>query len=683
MRRLLAIVVALACIGQGITQDKNDALPPRFGALAKNERFRLLRVLGTPELPATYHQAAAISTDGKRGVFAEDLSIRTAEELRLRTRLHVWDLSVKNWAREIEIEGKSVEALALAADGSKVLLAGHAVVAPDKKENNTRLYLSLWDVAASKAIHTVVLGKDDLPFIRIALAPDETTALTSYSDKATKLTRWDLKKAKELAVYKTDGDPACTSLSYLPGAKQFLAAYETGDVCLWDLDGAQPKRIYPKGKEDSSIPELAVARDGKHFARYLWPGVSLWDIQTGKPINTLVSNKKPLEENLTALALADDGKTVLMLWEKFNPALDDFLCARLVAWDGEANKILWSRTVSYRGRPPLLVQGDKLLIGGGPNLFEVWNIKNGTLLESWGGHKGTVNAIAALPNGDLLSAGHEGIVMAWRQGQVVSKRLAHAGTISAIALSHDRKQWLSAGADHFVKVWNTGSDKPIHEFKGHSAGVTSHAFSNTDRWACSGSADRSVKTWDLTAGKLIATLAGHSEGINAVAISPDERWIASGSDDTTIRVWPVKDGKLDADRDVIVLEDHKKPVTCLTFSKDGKSLISGSQDQTLMIWDWVKGKRLRTLIGHKNWVTSITLLDDKSALTTSDDLTVCWWDVASGKELDRIDFGAVGDCPRCLTRMGDRIFVGTSSWMIFEFQMLPAGKTKSGAGSSN
>jgi len=64
-------------------------------------------------------------------------------------------------------------------------------------------------------------------------------------------------------------------------------------------------------------------------------------------------------------------------------------------------------------------------------------------------------------------------------------------------------------------------------------------------------------------------------------------------------------------------------------------------------------------------------------------LSVCWWELDSGKEISRVDFGSVGDCPRCLARIGlDRLLVGTSSWLIYEFQMLPAAKSKQGAGSS-
>src|ERR1019366_3190253 len=145
--------------------------------------------------------------------------------------------------------------------------------------------------------------------------------------------------------------------------------------------------------------------------------------------------------------------------------------------DGETNKVLWSHAVPYRGRVPMLIQGDRLHIGGGPNLFETWSIKDGKRLESWGGHKGTVNALAGLLNGDFLSAGQEGVLMTWSKGQVVSKRAAHAGAISVMAIGPDRKRWLTGGADQTIKLWSVDADKPLHEFKGHTSSVASLAFS--------------------------------------------------------------------------------------------------------------------------------------------------------------------------------------------------------------
>jgi WD40 repeat protein len=273
--------------------------------------------------------------------------------------------------------------------------------------------------------------------------------------------------------------------------------------------------------------------------------------------------------------------------------------------------------------------------------------------------------------------------LTWIKGQLSNRERAHKGSITAMALSRDRKEWLTAGADLSIRSWPPLANRRGEFKKAHAAPISSLVWGGGDI-AYSASADRIVKSWNMRLGSEIASFAGHSEGVNAVAVSPDDRWLASGSDDTTIKIWPIKEGKLDPDRDPITLEKHKKAITCLAFTRDGKRLLSGSQDQKLMVWNWQKGSMDFMIAGHKNWITSILQIDDKTVITTSDDLTLCAWDLSTGKEIARVDFGVVGDCPRCLAQAGsDRILVGTSSWLIYEFQLLPDAKSKRDAKSSN
>ncbi len=633
-----------------------------------------------PELQPSFGQTSAISSDGKWAIYAEDLSSGDDEKPKLRTRLLLYDLQAKTWPREFEIDGKSVTALDLSHDGGKVLLGCQTIVQKrNTKEPSALACLILWDLRAGKALHTI-FTTDNL-FQCVALAPDGLTALAGPLGK---LKQWDLKQGKEVAAYAAKNTGHVAALAYLPGGKQFLAGYyHGGEVRLWNVGQEKPVRTFGVNDQSSVIWQLAVSRDGKRFASAdLQTVVTLWDTETGKTIGKLPAEKRPDEGLITGLALADDGKYVIAVWAKSNPASDDSASARLVAWDAEAKKTLWSKSANYRGRVPMRVNDGNVLVGGGPNLLEAWSVKTGQRLKSWGGHTGPVNALAVLSNGDILSAGQDAVVNAWRAGKRTNRLIAHNGAASVLAQSKDQKQWLRADADKTIELYETGEDKVFEwlcTFKGHTGTITSLAFSADGSWAASGSDDRSAKTWDLKVGKEIASFAGHSEGVNAVAVSPDDRWLATGSSDTTIRVWPIKDGKLDPDREAITLEGHKKPVTCLAFSADGKTLISGSQDQTLKVWDWAKEKAIRTIAGHKNWITSLLLVDAKTVVTTSDDLSLCWWEIDSGKEIGRLDFGVVGDCPRCLARLGpDRLLVGTSSWLIFELQMLPADKSDKG-----
>ncbi|PWT70250.1 MAG: hypothetical protein C5B46_09835, partial [Proteobacteria bacterium] len=311
------------------------------------------------------------------------------------------------------------------------------------------------------------------------------------------------------------------------------------------------------------------------------------------------------------------------------------------------------------------------------------SIKTGKLELSWGGHKGPVTALGVLQSGEILSGGIDGSLITWRDGQIFSKSSAHQGAITAMTMHKDKKDWLTAGADLLIRRGPPNA-KLISVFKKkHTGPITSLAWSNDHGWAASASGDRTVRTWSPGDGAEIDLFQGHPEGVNAVAISPDSRWLASGSDDATIKIWPVKNGKLDPDREPITLEKHKKPVTCLAFTPDGKRLLSGSQDQKLMVWNWQKGSMDFMIPGHKNWVTSLLQISNNIVLTTSDDLTMCAWDLSNGMEIARVDFGAVGDCPRCLAQLSpDRVLVGTSSWLIYEFQLMPP-QTKRGKDSSN
>ena len=113
----VAIVVLLLFSYATYAQEK---LPPRFDSLAKNEHFRIVRVLGMPEVQPTFGQTSAISADGKWAIYAEDLSSGDDEKPKLRTRLLLYDLQAKTWPREFDIDGKSVTALDLSRDGGKV-----------------------------------------------------------------------------------------------------------------------------------------------------------------------------------------------------------------------------------------------------------------------------------------------------------------------------------------------------------------------------------------------------------------------------------------------------------------------------------------------------------------------------------------------------------------------------------
>src|SRR6188768_2978344 len=96
---VLSISTAFA-VGQNV--------PPRSANVAKGTPFRLLRVLGSPEMHPAFGPTSAFSADGKRAVYVEDLTTGVDDKPSFRARVYVWDIEKKGWPREIEIDGKNV-----------------------------------------------------------------------------------------------------------------------------------------------------------------------------------------------------------------------------------------------------------------------------------------------------------------------------------------------------------------------------------------------------------------------------------------------------------------------------------------------------------------------------------------------------------------------------------------------
>jgi WD40 repeat protein len=551
-------------------------------------------------------------------------------------------------------------------DAKKAVLAGFVLPKPKKGEESgeieAKAYVTLFDLQSGISRPTRFV---DSRYLDVQLLGDGAVLVREKFGIA----HLNLSEGKK-TEYLMKPHHSVYSLAALPGDREFIASYAaaglgTGPILVrWNLRDKE----YVEYEDARDTWHLTASRDGKHFSCSEKTGndmsVAYWETAKKKRINTLRLEKVSVHAWITGVVVADDGKTVLSVWHDSFPQSEDFTPSRLIAWDGEANKILWSRPVSYRGHLSMVVNGDKLFVGGGPDPFEVWSIKDGKKLESWGGHLSPVNAIGFLKaKNEILTAGSDGQVMTWRDGKITHRRNAHSESANALVIDEPRKRWLSGGEDHVVRVWDCNKEKPIRELKGPDAPIRAIAVSADGEWAAANG-----WTWDLTTGQ--ATTEGAGRTIHAVAISPDGSWLAQASTtEDFIEVTPRgKKGKRDLARDVDRLKEHKWGVSCLAFSPDGKTLLSGSHDKTVIVWDWRKHEPIRTLTGHKGSVTSLMFLDAKTLLTTSEDQSLRMWNIETGKEMGCIDFGSVGDCPKCLTRVAeDRILVGSSGWLIYEF----------------
>ncbi|MFN6572476.1 eIF2A-related protein [Dendronalium sp. ChiSLP03b] len=331
--------------------------------------------------------------------------------------------------------------------------------------------------------------------------------------------------------------------------------------------------------------------------------------------------------------------------------------------------------------------------------IKLWRV-DGTLINTWNAHNGWVNTISFSPDGKTIaSGGEDNMVKLWQitDGKLIKILVGHKGRVTRIKFSPNGKTLASSSGDKTIKLWNI-EGQLLQTLEGDSEQVNSTSFS-PDSQILASAADNTIKIWQLD-GNLLATIKGHGEKIRDVSFSPDGQIIASASADKTIRLWKLnnknqtdnvhdvsfsQDGKMFAsagwDGDITIwqrdkiarasplikfkgnnniidavifclddiatasdktikiwdiknqhliktLTGHNDRVTSISLSPDNQIIASGSADKTIKLWRFVDGKLLQTLTGHTDEVTSVSFSPDGKLLASgSADNTVKLWQV--------------------------------------------------------
>src|SRR5262249_24004897 len=75
----------------------------------------------------------------------------------------------------------------------------------------------------------------------------------------------------------------------------------------------------------------------------------------------------------------------------------------------------------------------------------------------------------------------------------------------------------------------------------HDDEVTAVAVTPDSRQALSASEDGTLKLWELATGELRHTFAGHNASVSAIAVTPDGHHVLSASSARTLRLWDLEE----------------------------------------------------------------------------------------------------------------------------------------------
>ena len=291
-----------------------------------------------------------------------------------------------------------------------------------------------------------------------------------------------------------------------------------------------------------------------------------------------------------------------------------------------------------------LLPDGRLLSGGHDGLIKIWDVTSGKLFRKTVAHREAgpdssgVVAVAAPSSGNLTASAGDTTVRIWNleTGQLVDTLPHDKAWTSSVDLLADG-QILSAAEDRIVRLWTAHDRRESRQFIGHHDTVTGTKFSPDGRFVASASFDGTVKLWSTVDGTLLHTLKGHQGRIFAVTVSPDSSTVASAGDDRTIKLWNTRTGVL-----IRSMTGHTGRIHALAFSNDGTRLISGSgyQDYTARVWDIATGEQRMVLRRHTDTIYAVLFTSDgRGAITGSADQRIFIWNLAQETVETQLDGG--------------------------------------------
>ncbi len=401
---------------------------------------------------------------------------------------------------------------------------------------------------------------------------------------------------------------------------------------------------------------------------------------TGKTI--LNYRLKSKTGQITALDISPDGQMILAGDSEGTIGLIDLA-------DGHSMQILGHHS-SVVSATKFSADGSMAVSGSLDGSVKLWGIYPRRELQSSKSHKSKVISVGFSHTSDyILSCSADGTVNLWNitLNLLKTTQINHQATVYAAAFSIDDRFIITGSRDRTLKQSWISTGQTVNTFEGRSSRIHSVVFSPDGRLLLS-SMRGQVNCWDMTTGRLRqifkATLYqknlrerfidSHALSMhpNSIGFSPDNSKVVSLGWDGTYHIWDITSGKeieptkryatklssvayspdkryyargtrsihvrnTADDRIVRTLNGHKKWITAIAYSPDGRSILSGDEGGNLILWNVKFGIAVSKFSGH---LAAVTCIDFSAAghlvATSSWDNTCRVWNIDSGQEIVKL-----------------------------------------------
>ncbi|ROT41624.1 ubiquitin homeostasis protein lub1 [Sodiomyces alkalinus F11] len=255
-------------------------------------------------------------------------------------------------------------------------------------------------------------------------------------------------------------------------------------------------------------------------------------------------------------------------------------------------------------------------------------------------HDSDVKAVSFPSPDTVLSASRDGSVRIWNRTSsappvfeptVSSQTSEFVNSVGYLPPSADFPQGLilSGGKDTFVEVrqpQSSASDNAERLLVGHSQNVCSLDVSPTGNYIVSGGWDFQALVWSTSSWENQVRLGGHDKAVWAV-LAWDDHTVLTGCADGCIRIFDLRKaiaGEAEAQSTITAPDVVRALCRVPRGHPSGADIASASNDGIIRLWK-LNGQQVGELVGHENFIYSLTSLPSGELVSSGEDRTLRVW----------------------------------------------------------